>query len=485
MERRRRKSGLASPAWMQTAETLCLGTETLPPALPEGAPGLLDGALAREFSLVPLGRADDGRIMLACASPELAQEHLAELEFALGPVRLSAAEPSAVHALIARHYAGKSLPEMSASPELDAGLPTETLARLPGVATYVDSVIAYAVRMGSSDVHFEPLGDEFRVRLRVDGALRQLPGLPSAAGPAVLARLKVLAGMDLGLSRRAQDGRIANGTGTDLRLATLPAVGGECAVLRLLDAARQTQDLAALGMPPACRELLENVCKAQGLVLACGPTGSGKTTTLHAALRSLNAGTRKILTIEDPVEYELAGAVQVQARPEIGLGFARALRSFLRHDPDVILVGEIRDAETARIALRAALTGHLVLASLHCQDAAQAPLRLVELGLEPWLVGAALELAIAQRLLRKTCQACCGKGCAQCAGTGYAGRVAVFEWLRMTPALGAKLDEGLMGDFLSAAREAVRIKMARSGKELARQGLTTDEELAAQLDIDD
>jgi len=469
---------------MQTAEALGLRTAALAPELPQETVRLLDGALAREFSLVPLERADDGHIMLACASPRLAQEHLAELEFALGPVSLMAAEPSAVHALIARHYAGNNLPELDVPAELGAGLPMQTQASLPGVAAYVDSVLAYAARMGSSDVHFEPQGETFRVRLRVDGALQQLPGLPAIAGPAVLARLKVLAGMDLGISRRAQDGRIAYGsTGTDLRLATLPAVGGECAVLRLLDATRQTQDLTALDMPAACREILEKVCTAQGLVLACGPTGSGKTTTLHATLRRLDAGARKILTIEDPVEYELPGAVQVQARPEIGLGFARALRSFLRHDPDVILVGEIRDSETARIALRAALTGHLVLASLHCHDAAQAPLRLVELGLEPWLVGAALELAIAQRLLRKLCQGCRGAGCAQCAGTGYAGRVAVFEWLRMTPLLGAKLDEGSMGNFLAAARQAVRPKMARAGQELARQGLTSEEEVTAQLDI--
>jgi len=480
-----RRSKRAKPAWVQDAERLGLRILPLPSSLSEGVVALLDAELVREFALVPLGRGEGGRLLLAGASVASALERLPELEFILGELELLAAEPSGVHALIARYYAGGSLPELTVPVDLAVSLPVESLASLPTVATYVDSVLAYATRVGASDVHFEPLGQAFRVRLRVDGVLRSLPGLPAGAGPAVLARLKVLAGMDLGVSRRAQDGRIIQGgTGraADLRLATLPTVGGECAVLRLLDSSRSSEDLASLGMPAACREAMEQVCQGQGLLLACGPTGSGKTTTLHAALRRLDAGERKILTIEDPVEYELSGAVQLQARPEIGLGFARALRSFLRHDPDVILVGEIRDAETARIALRAALTGHLVLASLHCQDAAQAPLRLVELGLEPWLVGAALELAIAQRLLRRVCSACSGKGCGHCGDSGYAGRVAVFECLRMSPSLGAKLDAGTMGDYLVAARNAVPVTMAQAGLDLLRQGVTTKAELEAQID---
>ena len=225
------------------------------------------------------------------------------------------------------------------------------------------------------------------------------------------------------------------------------------------------------------------MCRGHGRVLACGPTGSGKTTTLHAALRALDASALKILTVEDPVEYELPGAVQVQVRTEIGLGFSRTLRSFLRHDPDVMLVGEIRDAETAHIALRAALTGHLVLASLHCQDAVQAPLRLVELGLEPWLVGSALELAVAQRLVRRTCKSCKGEGCEKCAGTGFLGRAAVFEWLRMDAALGALLDEGRIAAYMESARKALPVTMANAGLELVQRGVTTREELAAQVDL--
>ncbi len=437
----------------------------LPESLPSETLALVTLSQAREFQVLPLGRSAGGALILACANLSAAAARIAELEFVFGAVELCLADSASFHAHLSRSYGVECLPVQKAPQPLGSA----SVETPQGVAAYVDTVLDYAMRVGASDVHFEPFGTQFRVRLRVDGMLKALPALPERAGAAVLARLKILAGLDLGKSRTAQDGRIRRGRGADLRLATLPTVGGECAVLRLLDRGRASQSLAELGMPAACRAELERVCAGQGLVLACGPTGSGKTTTLHAALRLLNAAERKILTIEDPVEYELSGAVQVQARPEIGLGFARALRSFLRHDPDVILVGEIRDAETARIALRAAITGHLVLASLHCSDAPQAPLRLVDLGLEPWLVGSALELAIAQRLLRKAQ--------AEDGPQEGGGRVAVYEWLRMSPALAAKLDAADMSDYLSAARKAMTCTMAQVAQDYAGRGLVNPSEV--------
>jgi general secretion pathway protein E len=464
--------------WARDASDVGLRTvNDLPSRLPEDVATLVGAEIAREFAIVPLGRRPDGRLTLATASVRETAARIGELEFALGPVELVAAEPSAVHALIGRAYAEDSIPDVE-DPRFEVAAPTEGA----GLAAYMDDLLAYAFRIGASDLHFEPVGNAFRVRLRVDGAMRVLPELPAAMGPALVARLKVMAGLDIGVSRRAQDGRIRLGA-RDMRLATLPCVAGECAVVRLLDGARKGRTLAELGMPEACGEALETVAKGRGLVVSCGPTGSGKTTTLHALLCGLDADARKIVTIEDPVEYELAGAVQVQARPEIGLGFAEALRSFLRHDPDVILVGEIRDAGTARIAMQAALTGHLVLASLHCRGAAEAPLRLVELGVEPWLVGSAVEIAVAQRLVRKFCAKCGGKGCADCDGSGYAGRTAVFEWLRMRPELAALLDEGRLADYVRAAQAAIPKTMADGGLELIRGGITSREELAAAVDL--
>jgi general secretion pathway protein E len=472
-----------APLWAREAAAAGLRlADTLPERLDDSITTLVSEDLAREFRVVPCGRGE-GRILLAAAAWRQALSRLPELEFALGPVEILAAEPALVHALIARHYAGSSIPDLDSSATTAAPLPPAETALGPGTARYVDSILAYAFRVGASDIHFEPQGSSFRIRMRVDGAMRSLPELPAQAGPTVVTRLKVMAGLDIGVARKAQDGRIRL-KNRDLRLATLPGVSGECAVLRLLDEARRLRTLEELGMPDACREELKGVCAGQGLILSCGPTGSGKTTTLHAILCQLNEPSRKILTIEDPVEYELPGAVQVQARPEIGLGFPRVLRSFLRHDPDVILVGEIRDTETARIAMQAALTGHLVLASLHCRGAAEAPMRLVELGVEPWLAGSALKLAVAQRLVRKICTECEGAGCEECGNSGFSGRTALFEWLRMNAELAALLDSGRVADYVREAANAMPQTMADACTELIRRGVTTREEAATQVDLE-
>ena len=473
------------PSWMESAARLGLRIAELPPSLSPATVMLLDPVIAREFSVVPLGRDSGGRLILAAASAKNAFSRLSELEYALGSVELVAGDPSAVLGLIARHYASDSVPVIDEAGHTGMRFSDGDVLSRNGVAAYVDEVIAYAMRVGAGDAHFEPFADAFHVRLRVDGEMRHLPSLPVSAGPAVVARLKVLSGLDIGLSRKAQDGRIRMRVGTtssvDILVATLPTVTGECAVLRFLDSSRCGRSLDELGLPHATAEAILSVTKGHGLVLACGPTGSGKTTTLHAVLRSLDAVSLKILTVEDPVEYELPGAVQVHVRQKIGLGFVRVLRSFLRHDPDVIFVGEIRDAETASIALGAALTGHLVLASLHCSDAAEAPLRLVELGVAPWLVGSALELVIAQRLVRKICTGCSGGGCVACDGTGFFGRIAVFEHLRMTPYLSGLLDSGDISRYMDEAGKSLPFTMAQYGQSLVAMGLTTARELEKQV----
>ncbi len=480
---------LAGALWRAQAAQLDLPVMEAPPqSLPEGLVPLLPASLARELATVPVAE-EAGALHLATGAPALAVQHAADLEFVTGrPVTLHAAEPLAVHALLVRHYGAPSA--LEAGPvealDIDPTLPEETLAQLPPVARYLDHVLSLAVSQGASDIHFEPAPGRLAVRLRVAGTLRELPPLPVAGGPAVVARLKVLGGMDLGQRRKAQDGRFgitAAGHAVDLRVATLPTVHGESAVVRVLDPANARRTLDSLGMPAPCRNALTRAARGSGMVLATGPTGSGKTTTLYAVLRHIDASARKVLTVEDPVEYDIPGAVQVNARPDIGMDFARALRSFLRHDPDIILVGEVRDCETARIAAQAALTGHLLLASLHCAGAALAPVRLIELGLERWLVAGALELALAQRLLRTRCRGCGGSGCRACAGSGVGGRSAVFEWLAMTPHLRELLETHDLPSYTRAAEAAIPLSLAAQGRALVDEGVVDAGELAAQLEL--
>ncbi len=357
------------------------------------------------------------------------------------------------------------------------------------VVRFVDRVLADAVRRRAADVHFEPGDDGLQVRLRVDGTLRATDSVPSGLARAVVARLKVLADLDLAEHRRPQDGRIrfrAGGVEADLRLATLPTEGGESAVIRVLAAESSGLDLARLGLPGDVEAGLRAcLARPHGLVIATGPTGSGKTTTLYACLRALNAPDTKVLTVEDPVECALDGAIQVPVNPAAGLTFSRALRAFLRQDPDVILVGEVRDPETARLAVQAALTGHLVLATLHTNDAATAVARLVDLGVEPFLLAATLEAVVAQRLVRQVCAECGGRGtsaCPDCEGTGYRGRLGLFELLRVDEPMRALIATG-------APVEALRSRSQADGlvplRVLARRclaaGRTTAEEIEPLL----
>ncbi len=349
--------------------------------------------------------------------------------------------------------------------EVDDGISNAPLVRL------VNSVIFQAAEDGASDVHFEPQEDALLVRFRIDGVLQEVQRIPKRMMPGVTTRLKVLAKLDIAERRKPQDGRIslnaaAAGRLLDVRVATLPTVEGESIVMRLLDKSKRAPTLEELGMSDEMRAQLEQlVRKPTGALLVTGPTGSGKSTTLYAALTEINRPEINIITVEDPVEYRLQGVNQVQINMKAGLTFATALRSILRSDPDVVMVGEIRDGETAKIAIEAALTGHLVLSTLHTNDAPQALTRLGEMGVEPFLVGAAVSAVLAQRLARKLCTHCCEmytpntdellrarlspevaaasdgmvfyrkKGCPRCNQTGYKGRIGVYQLLAMSEQL--------------------------------------------------
>ncbi|MBE3574573.1 MAG: type II/IV secretion system protein [Firmicutes bacterium] len=317
----------------------------------------------------------------------------------------------------------------------------EDLANDAPVVRVVNSILSEAVQRRASDVHIEPLERGMRVRLRVDGVLYDMTPPPRRLYLGIVSRLKIMAGLDIAEKRLPQDGRIRIrllGREMDLRVSTLPVMHGESVVLRLLDRDAGLLDLASLGLSVDGEHLFrQTLTLGHGIILVTGPTGSGKTTTLYAALSALNSPGKKIITIEDPVEYELPGINQVPVKPKIGFTFANGLRSIVRQDPDIIMVGEIRDAETAEIAIQSALTGHLVLSTLHTNDAPSAMTRLLEMGLEPYLVASTVRLVIAQRLVRLLCQACkrpggqgfVAAGCPQCDGIGYWGRTGIYELL--------------------------------------------------------
>ena len=324
----------------------------------------------------------------------------------------------------------------------------------------VNMVLADAVRMGASDIHIEPQRDSLRIRYRVDGVLREVMSVPRSALASVVSRLKIVSGLDIGERRLPQDGRTriaVDGQLVDARVSSLPSVHGEKVVVRLLAPADRLQPLVDVGLDPDQLADLRRVLQTpQGLVLLTGPTGSGKTSTLYSALQEIHTPDRNIVTLEDPVEVQIPGLTQVQVHERSGLTFSRGLRAVLRQDPDVVLVGEVRDTETAELAMRASLTGHLVLTTLHTNSALSSITRLVDMGLEPFMVGSALSAVVAQRLVRRPCAACAvpdqpdpalllalgvdpavlesatprrGTGCAECGQTGYRGRVGVFEVL--------------------------------------------------------
>jgi len=336
----------------------------------------------------------------------------------------------------------------------------ETLANETPIIRFVNLVLFQAIQDRASDIHFEPFEDEFKIRYRVDGALYEMSPPPKHLALPVISRIKVMSNLDISERRLPQDGRISMqiaGRAIDLRVSTLPTQFGESVVLRVLDRAAVNLDIKTLGFPKAIHEYVtEAIQQPNGIFVVTGPTGSGKTTTLYSCMRSINSIEAKLLTVEDPVEYDIEGIMQVAVNEPVGMTFSKALRAFLRQDPDIIMLGEMRDLETSQIAIQASLTGHLVLSTLHTNDAPGAVTRLIDMGVEPFLISSTLMAVLAQRLVRTICKKCrtpfeptetqlsllnlsphdigdkvfyYGRGCAGCNDTGYRGRRGIFELL--------------------------------------------------------
>ena len=346
----------------------------------------------------------------------------------------------------------------------------------------LNALLTQAARDGASDIHIEAYERHSSVRFRVDGALREVVQPNRALHAALISRLKIMADLDIAEKRLPQDGRISLRLGTraiDVRVSTIPSAHGERAVLRLLDKSESKLSLEAVGMQGAVLHKFERlIAQPHGIILVTGPTGSGKTTTLYASLARLDASRNNIMTVEDPIEYDLPGVGQTQVNSKIELNFARALRAILRQDPDIVMIGEIRDIETAQIAIQASLTGHLVLATLHTNDAASAVTRLIDMGVEPFLLSSSLLGVLAQRLVRKYCAACGGKGCDVCGHTGYQGRTGVFELLVLDDGIRAQVHAQAPEADIRAAGLAAGMQLMRDdGERLIAGGITSREEL--------
>ncbi len=514
--------GLIEPPVLLQAVASHLGlgyAGNLPDTLASEATALLPPDFARLRQVVPLPR--DGASVGFAPSDPFDLQLGEDLAFLLGrDVSVLVADPDQVQALLRRHYGAESAledaihglpaaPEATASGSALSDTDLEKLAGEPPIVRFVNLVLAQAVRGGASDIHFEPFEGEFRIRSRVDGTLRDLPPPPRSIALPVVSRIKVLAGLNIAERRLPQDGRLRLRLAervVDLRVSTLPTQFGESVVLRVLDQSAVRLELDQLGLPePVLRGMEAAISRPNGIVVVTGPTGCGKTTTLYSCLTRLNQTESKLLTVEDPVEYEIDGVMQVSVNNAAGLTFARALRTFLRQDPDIVMVGEIRDAETARIAIQASLTGHLVLTTLHTNDAVSAITRLVDMGIEPFLLASSLEAVLAQRLLRRNCPACRqphmpapetlsalgitadganrmtfqrGLGCTACENTGFRGRIGLFEFLRMTESLREAVAGGanLMELRRIAANEGLTL-LREAGLAAARTGETTPEEV--------
>jgi type IV pilus assembly protein PilB len=451
-------------------EYIDLSQREIPPAILK----LIPSGLARLHRALPIGLSGN-TVRLALADP-LDPRAAEDLRFALGKdIDVVVAPTEQIEERIKHHYGTdtasmedilKQLGEAGEMLQLrgdENAAAVEAEANATPIIRFVDLIMYQAIQDRASDIHFEPFENEFKIRYRVDGALYEMAPPPRHLALPVISRVKVMANMNIAERRLPQDGRIQKniaGRSVDLRVSTLPTQFGESVVLRVLDRSTVNLDLEMLGMPDYIHAyILEVIQRPNGIFIVTGPTGSGKTTTLYSCLRKINTIDSKLLTAEEPVEYDLEGVVQVPVNEAIGLNFARILRAFLRQDPDRIMVGETRDLETAQIAIQASLTGHLVFTTLHTNDAPGAVTRLVDMGVEPFLISSTLEAVLGQRLLRSICPACkttyqpndallaqleisrrdigekkfyYGKGCEACNQTGYKGRKGIYELMQIT-----------------------------------------------------
>ena len=490
---------------------------------------MLPENIAKRFCLVAIGKTDEDKIIVAMADP-LNVIAIDTITLKINhQIKVVISSPQEIRKTIETIYHGsdieeqhlRDLVELEVATETDdvdlieketgdMGSGSEADATKAPVIRFVDLLLSQAVKSRASDIHIEPQEKSMMIRMRIDGMLRDMVPPARTMQAAIIARIKILSKMDIAERRLPQDGRFkmkASGRNIDVRVSVIPTIYGEKVVMRILDASAACLDLALLGFEPRLLEELKLILKQpHGIIIVTGPTGSGKSTTLYSVLNHLKDPTKNITTVEDPVEYRLAGINQIQVKPEIELDFAACLRAILRQDPDIVLIGEIRDKETIDIAIKASLTGHLVLSTFHTNDAPSAISRMVYMGIEPFLLASALNLIVAQRLIRKICDRCKkpitlsdevlkrlkvdsqqakdavfyqGKGCNACGGTGYAGRLPIFEFLVMEKDIRDKLIAG--GGNESKIRQMSHEKgyggLFESGVSKILQGLTTAEEV--------
>jgi type IV pilus assembly protein PilB len=476
-----------------------------------GALNLINPQAAKRFNAVPIGFDEAGVLLVAMADPSNVIA-LDDLKLMTGhEVQPVVSSPDDIAGLIGRMSrlddAVAAAVEQGEEELAEVTEIRESAEDAP-VIKLVNSIIAQAVEDGASDIHFEPDGKEMRVRFRVDGVLSESTTIPKRMVAGVISRVKIMADLDIAEKRIPQDGRVGltvEGHAIDVRVVTMPSVHGEGIVMRILDKEQALISMDALGMSEDSHELFEaGFSRSYGAVLVTGPTGSGKSTTLYAALNAINSPERNIITIEDPVEYQMAGINQLQVNLKAGLSFATGLRSMLRADPDVIMVGEIRDSETARIAVESALTGHLVLSTLHTNDAPSALSRLTEMGVEPFLSASAIAVVVAQRLVRTLCNHCkqrtmlsaqsletAGfhvafdveayepKGCGRCSGSGYKGRIGVYEVMELSDEIRSLTVERSSADEIKkvAVQQGMR-PLRLDGFEKVKNGVTSISEVA-------
>jgi len=491
---------------------------------------IVPGQLARRYKVFPLEIQEDGTLLIAISDP-LNVHLLDDLQlFTNRPVDAVVASESDIKDLIEIHYRmsdeslDKIIDEMHTDKEVELDTSGEVnlsnleeISSSPTIIKLVDLILLQAIKDRASDLHIEPFEEKTRVRYRVDGLLRELPPPPKHLHVGIISRIKVMANLDISETRKPQDGRIrlnVGGKEIDLRVATLPTVRGEGIAMRILDKSVMMMGLEQIGMDPDVLEDFDKIIhKPNGIILVTGPTGCGKTTTLYAAFSKINDPEDKLISTEDPVEYELSGVIQVNINPRVGLTFANSLRAILRQDPDKIMVGEVRDFETAQMAVQSSLTGHLVFSTLHTNSAAATLTRLIDMGVEPFLITSSLECVVGQRLVRTICPMCResyepteeelmefgktaadvkditfyhGMGCEDCAHTGYKGRIGVFELLSLDEELQDLVLEKVSTDELHqvALRKGMK-SMREDGWDKVCAGITTFEEVIFHTPADE